>query len=560
MNTSNDLKSSVALASPQEGQQSTTKDLPGEIVANGHQSSSTRPTSHPPSKERPSSSSASQRSLDHARPDPEEPSPEDLPPSQHYLDGRGNLFRVTFIGVACATQLFAQAGTGLIMVPLYVIGPALGTVDPGQLSWMVASYGMTVGMFLVAAGRLGDLYGPRLWWSIGIAIMVVSNIGSGFCKSPIPFDITRAINGIGSALSLPNAIAILGRTYPPGQARNVAFAMLGALAPAGFWVGGLIGALFGQLVSMGWIFWFTAILMTVFLVGGLLILPPDEPHRNPSERVFDYLGALLLALGLGLFNFCWNQAPVASRRWSEPYVYALFIVSFVFFGAFLWWERRMGKNALVPVEVLTRDSLLVYLCLWLGWMSFGTFLLYTTLFIRNIRNHHDPLTIVAEIIPIVPGGMCAAMLVPVLIHRIPGHFIFLAAMFSFVVGNLLAATAPTNSTYWGNTFFSCVLVVFGPDLSFSTGQLIVSDSVSKEFQGIAAGLVSMITNYSLSIGLGMTGTVESYVRGSGTSTHDILKGYRAAFYFATGLAALATVVVALFVRMGKQDKHQGEKH
>lgn len=128
-------------------------------------------------------------------------------------------------------------------------------------------------------------------------------------------------------------------------------------------------------------------------------------------------------------------------------------------------------------------------------------------------------------------------------------------MFAFTVCNIIAATASTSTAegqYWKSTFWSLVIGTFGPDMSFSTGQLIVSNSVSHEFQGIAAGVVSMITNYSIAIGLGLTGTLEYYIRGSEDTIDDRLRGYRASFWFATGLASIAGIVVALFVRMPKQ--------
>ena len=85
-----------------------------------------------------------------------------------------------------------------------------------------------------------------------------------------------------------------------------------------------------------------------------------------------------------------------------------------------------------------------------------------------------------------------------------------------------------------------------PDLSYTTGQLIVTASVGAEYQGIAGGIVMMVVYYSQSIGLGMAATVERYVSGG-----DQLKGYRAVFWFGTGLAGLAAVIVGLFVRMDK---------
>ncbi|OCF37435.1 hypothetical protein I316_00556 [Kwoniella heveanensis BCC8398] len=489
------------------------------------------------------------------------------PKSRHFLEDKSSFFKIMFVTTTCATQLITQAQVGLVMIPLNNIGPWLGTDDAGEMSWMAASYGLTVGIFVVVSGRAGDVFGPKLAWTIGCIVVIAANIASGFCKTPIPFDICRAIAGIGSALSLPNALAILGRTYPPGHTRNVVFAILGALAPCGFVLGGSVAAIFVVLVSVEWVWWFVAIFAFAFLLLGLWVLPSDRITSPPNQppisvrlKQFDYVGTLLLISAMGIFNFVWNQAPLVG--WQTVYVYVLLIVSIACFAAFFLWERRVGKTALIPVEVLSKHSLLVYLTLWLGWMSFGTFLLYNILFIHNVRGHHSALTIAAQLIPLLPGGVTAALLVPTLIHRFPGHIIFLMAMVSFLIGPLFSALNKPDQTYWGLTFFGLLLSVFGPDLSFSTGQLIVSNSVAHEYQGIAAGVVSMITNYSLSIGLGFAGTAERYVSMPypGASQAHILRGYRAAFWTATGLAALAIVVVALFVRMPRQTHgHEGKK-
>ncbi|OXG17837.1 multidrug efflux pump [Cryptococcus neoformans Tu401-1] len=497
-----------------------------------------------------------------------------LTPSQSYLRSRSSFFRLAFLLITCATQLIVQVQLGMVMMPLHATAEWLGKDNnSGEMSWMAASYGLTVGMFLVMAGRLGDIYGPRLIWAVGCTFMIVCNIGSGFATSAIGFDIARAVAGIGSALALPNALAILGRTYPPGQTRNMVFSILGALAPAGFWIGGVIGGLFAQFAHIKWVWWFTAILIALFLGAGFYVLPPDSLCPSVSKPQFDTVGAILLSLTLGLFNFVWNQAPLVS--WSAAYIPALLVVSLIFGGVFVWWERRVGKGALIPMEVLSKQSLLVYLSLWLGWMSYGTFLLYTTFFIYDIRGYTEPLTMAFQLTPLLPAGIIAALIVPFLIRHLPNHFIFLLSMFAFTVCNIIAATASTSTAegqYWKSTFWSLVIGTFGPDMSFSTGQLIVSNSVSHEFQGIAAGVVSMITNYSyvaflspctfgreslivgnsIAIGLGLTGTLEYYIRGSEDTIDDRLRGYRASFWFATGLASIAGIVVALFVRMPKQ--------
>ncbi|GFZ46638.1 hypothetical protein JCM24511_03858 [Saitozyma sp. JCM 24511] len=451
------------------------------------------------------------------------------------LEHKSWAWRTAFVIVTCSTQYLAQGQFGAVIIPLPEIGEWLGTADAGELSWMAASYGLTIGMFLVASGRLGDLYGPKLLWTTGYVLMIIANLASGFCVSRVPFDVCRGLAGMGAALSLPNAVAILGRTYPPGRTRSLMFAILGALAPAGFWAGGLIAAAFAVSGHVPWIWWFkwvrptfshssrgsqvpsakcqvpnaSSIQAALFLSLGLLVLPDDTPTHflglsfPLQPRRFDILGTLLLALSLGLLNFSWNQSALTG--WSETYVYVILILSALSFVAFFLWEKRMGRKALIPTEVLGRTSAL------------------------------------------------AALLVPYAITRFPGHQIFLLSMIAFLVGSIMASVAPAHGSYWSVTMPSLILVISGPDMSFATGQLIVSNSVDREFQGIAGGIVSMITNYSMSIGLGMSGTVERYVRGPNGSQ---LEGYRAAFYFGTGLAGLAVFVVGVFVRMPKQAQYR----
>lgn len=119
-----------------------------------------------------------------------------------------------------------------------------------------------------------------------------------------------------------------------------------------------------------------AILCAAIAGLGFILIPSSS--RSTIHQPLDWLGALLLVLSLGLFNFAFNQGPVVG--WHVEYVYILLIASIGFGAAFWFWEKRMGsEKALIPPVVLTRNSLLVYLCLWLGWMSFGLYALYLVL-------------------------------------------------------------------------------------------------------------------------------------------------------------------------------------
>ncbi|KAI5477860.1 hypothetical protein MNV49_005845 [Pseudohyphozyma bogoriensis] len=434
------------------------------------------------------------------------------------------------------------------------IGEWLGTSDPGEWSWMPGAYGLTLGIFVIFFGPLGDKYGSKNILLMGYLIMIAGNIGSGFCTSPIPFDVCRAIAGIGGAAVVPNANGLIGKSFPPGTMKNIGFAVLGALAPAGALIGGLLSSLMIETIGPRWIYWVTACIAAAVATLAFVVIPNDTHF---SKSPIDFIGFWLLGGGLILFNFAWNQGPLAG--WTTPHVPALMGTGIVMAGLYYLWSLHLGDRAIVPPVILTRETLLVLLALMFGWASFGTFLFYTPQFIANIRGVSKPLAVSAEMVPLAPGGIAAALLTIVLFPRVPGHVIFAIALAAFTVGNLFMAVTPPEQNYWYMIFWACLLVVWGPDLSFASGSLIVSNGSPHHLQGSAGGLVAAITNYSVSIGLvlicaelyprltsasltglGMAGTVETYV-----SNGDTLRGYRGAFYFSTCIAFVGCLVVAL---------------
>lgn len=160
--------------------------------------------------------------------------------SSHYsVKNFSPIHETAFIAVVCCAQLLTQAGLAQSIAPLHIIGASFGTTDPAQLSWYPAAYSLTVGTFILPAGRLGDIYGHKKIFIIGWLWFCVFSLLCGFSiyvqqaglKGAVFFCVCRAFQGIGPALILPNALAILGRTYEAGNKKNMTFALFGACAP-----------------------------------------------------------------------------------------------------------------------------------------------------------------------------------------------------------------------------------------------------------------------------------------------------------------------------------------
>ena len=463
---------------------------------------------------------------------------------------------IIFIFVIGLSQLFSVGGLGNTAYSVQQIGHDLNATSNGQTSWFLAAYSLCGGVFVLVTGRLGDHFGHKYVFIFGWIWMAIWSLVSGFAHNVILFDFARAMTGIGNGALVPNSFALLARAFPPFSVKkNMAFAFLGFCAPSGYIFGGLIGAAFAEKVTWRWGFWFWAIGCFILGIATFVIVPHSvgSPIPGLSLKQYDYIGSFLGVTGLIFFAFAWNQASVVG--WQEPYTYALLIVGIVFIVAFAVSQSHVSAPVL-PNSLWTRKGFSpVVTAMSFGWMSFGIFLYYTTIFILTIHNDL-PLTAVAQMVPLVIGGLFATASVGIFIPKVPAQYIFGVSMFSFFIGNLLMSFANHSEVYWAFIFPACLLVVGGPDLSFASSGILISNAVLPEEQGVAGSFISTVVQYSIAIGLGIAATVEAHVNKGGS---DIALGYRGAYWLGIGFAAVAFFVVVFFVRDHRFDGTKNAK-
>ncbi|KAF4308422.1 Major facilitator superfamily [Botryosphaeria dothidea] len=453
-----------------------------------------------------------------------------------------------FVAVVASAQLLTQAGMSQSMAPLHIMAADYGNPSPGQLSWFTAAYSLTVGTFILIAGRLGDMYGHKPLFLIGWFWYAVWSLIAGltvYSGSQIFLDICRALQGIGPAILLPSSLAILGSTYPPGRRKEMVFSIYAATAPNGFIIGATFSSIFAQFLWWPWTYWVCAIACIIYGVLAWFVVPDAEEEHHDSASVhgkqtFDYLGAVTGVVGLILFNVAWNQAPVVG--WDEPYVIVLLILGVIFFLAFIIVEKKV-QQPLVPINGLDAHVGFVLACMAFGWSSFGIWIYYFWQF-TILLQHNTPLNVVAQNVPCGISGACAAISVGFLLSRVRTAWLMLGAMIAFCVGNIILSTMPVGRLYWEQAFWSVLITPWGMDMSFPAATIILSNHVPKRHQGIAASLVTTVVNYSISWGLGIAGTVEVHVNKGGA---DELAGYRGAWYSGIGLSGLGIIISLLFV-------------
>ncbi|KAI1457224.1 MFS general substrate transporter [Annulohypoxylon moriforme] len=412
----------------------------------------------------------------------------------------------------------------------------LGVTSSGQLVWIIAGYSLT-GTLILLAGRLGDVYGHKFIFLLGNAWFALFSLVAGLSVyTPRPyatFLFARIMQGIGPALLVPSAVALLGVTYVPGPRKAMLFAIFGAMAPTS----AIISPAFTSLLALArWSYAFFA--LSLFLIfttlAGMVIIPgglTPEKGRVPQGDLkilcaeMDVLGALTGVSGLVLISVSWNQASINS--WRDPYVPILLMVGSLLCVCFIFVEKH-ARKPLIPLQALNPGVAFVLAAVFCGWGCFGIYIYYIWEFYEVLRGA-SPLLATAMHSPILVSGIAAAITTGVIIHRVGPAVVMALALLAFTIGTTLIATAPIDQTYWTQTFLCNLIITWGMDLSFPAATLMLSDLVSSEHQGIAASLVTTVVNYSGALAMGVAGTVELHVNNGGKTPEDILKGYRGAW-------------------------------
>ncbi|KAI0194148.1 major facilitator superfamily transporter [Astrocystis sublimbata] len=475
-----------------------------------------------------------------------------------------------FFAVVSTANFTPHSGFHQTLCILHLIASDLGATQPAQLVWLMAGYGLTVGTFILLAGRLGDIYGYKRLFLIGNIWFAVFSLLAGFSVFiPIQtsmfdqsrytfFLLARILQGIGPALMIPNGVALLGITYVPGPRKAMLFAIFGAMAPASAIISPAITSLFA-LIWWPYAFWILATVLVIVAIAGLYVIPdpPTTTERNDDNVTesqhyrgladfcteLDIPGALTGISGLAFISIALNQGSLAG--WQHTYVSVLLVIGIVLCSIFVIVEKH-ARKPLIPLEALNLGVGFVLAAVGCGWGCFGIYIYYIWEFYEVLRRA-SPLLATAWHSPLFVSGIAAALTTGFIIHRVGPAVVMALALLAFTIGITLIATTPIDQSYWLQTFFCNIIITWGMDLSFPAATLMLSDLVAREHQGIAASLVTTVVNYSGALSLGIAGAVELNVSGGGRTPQEILKGYRGAWYLGIGLGVTGFLISLVFV-------------
>jgi EmrB/QacA subfamily drug resistance transporter len=217
--------------------------------------------------------------------------------------------------------------------------------------WVTSAYLLAYAVPLLITGRLGDRFGPKNIYLIGLTVFTLASLWCGFSGTVEMLIAARAVQGLGAALMTPQTMAVITRIFPPTQ-RGAAMGLWGAVAGVATLVGPILGGVLVDSLGWEWIFFVNVPVGIVAFVLAWRLVPHLETH---SHR-FDWLGVVLSAVGMFLLVFGIQEGE--TYDWGVIVgpitVWGLIIAGILVLAAFIVWQRFNTAEPLLPLA-LFRD-------------------------------------------------------------------------------------------------------------------------------------------------------------------------------------------------------------
>ena len=223
-------------------------------------------------------------------------------------------------------------------------------VTPGALEWTINAYVLALASLIVVGGTLGDRYGRKRLFLIGLAVFTIFSVGCGLARSDAELIVHRALQGAGAAIMAPLSLSILVDAYP-AERRTAAIGIWASVAGLGFLAGPIVGGLLIE--RFGWPSVFF-VKVPIAVVGFVVALLAVRESREAGARGLDPVGTILVTTGLFVLTFALIETN--AHPWLSGYTLSLGVVALVTLAAFVAHEARTAHRVGEGLEGVALDA------------------------------------------------------------------------------------------------------------------------------------------------------------------------------------------------------------
>jgi EmrB/QacA subfamily drug resistance transporter len=469
-----------------------------------------------------------------------------------------NIRRWVALVVVCMGQLMVMLDSTIVNVALPVIQRDLA-ITPANLTWVVNSYLIAYGSFLLVAGRAGDLIGRRKIFLAGVFLFTAASVAAGLSHDMTTLIAARFLQGLGGSLSGGVIIALIVTGFPQPAERAQAMSVFTFVIAGGGSLGLLVGGVLTQWVNWHWIFFINVpIGVATLLLGAWLI---DENRGLGLRHGVDVPGAILItaALMLGVYAI----ATAADYGWTSVHTLGFGGASLALAAIFVGLQARL-RNPLMPLRILKLRSLT-------GASAARAFLvagMFTNFFIGALYLQHvKGFSAFTTGLAFLPTTLMLAVLSAGITARLMTRFgprnLLLVGLLTIGSALLILAGVNEQVSYFPRIFVAYVLLGLGGGISFMPLLTISMSEVPAADAGLASGFGNVTMQVGGAIGLASLGTISTGHARALAAQGDSLRvalagGYQLAFLLAAVSVALALAVALIALRSSHGRQTQGD--
>jgi EmrB/QacA subfamily drug resistance transporter len=437
-------------------------------------------------------------------------------------------------------------GSSLVMLDATVVNvalPRLGAdlgADFGGLQWVVNAYTLTLAAFILLGGSLGDHYGRRRIFIVGVVWFAVASALCGLAPSVELLAVGRALQGVGGALLTPGSLAIIAAAFhPDDRSRAVgAWSALGGVAGA---IGPFAG---GWLVEWNW----RAVFLVNLPLAALVVLVaarhvPESRDEAAPARI-DIPGSVLAAAGLGLLTYGLIEA---GERGLDVVVAVAVVAGFALLGGFVVVQRR-SDHPLVPLDLFaSRTFTAVNVVTFATYAALSVFFFLLVLDLQVVAGF-SPLAAGTAVLPVTVLMLLISSRAGALADRVGARVMLTTGLVVATAGVLLTRRIGPDASYVADVLPS--VVVFGLGLSILVAPLTatVLASAPSGHAGVASGVNNAVARVAGLLAVAVVPVVAGLAGANYTDVARFAAGFERAMTICAGLLFVGAALAAVMLR------------
>ena len=438
-----------------------------------------------------------------------------------------------------SVALFMAALDNLVVVTALPVIRADLDASLSELEWIVNAYTLTFAVLLLTGAALGDRFGRKPMFIVGIGIFTVGSALAAIAGTIETLIAARALQGVGGAMIVPLTLTILSAAVAP-ERRALALGAWGGIGGLAIAIGPLVGGAIAEGISWQWIFWINVPIGII--AAAISVLKLNETF-GPDKRL-DLVGLVLAALSF--VGIVWGVIHANEQGWTDPTVLGAIIGSVILLAGFIWWEAR-STAPMLPLSFFKNRTFAVAngasFLLFFG--VFGAVFLMAQFF--QIAQGYGPFGAGLRTLAWTAMPAFVAPIAGALSGRIGGRPILVVGLGLLAVGLGWFALIATPEVPYGDLVPALVIGGIGMGMFFAPVANVVLSSVRSSEEGKASGATNAIRELGGVFGVAILAAVFSGT-GSYASPQAFVDGLVPAVWVGAAVVAAGSILSAALPR------------